>query len=160
MCYRFRQILQRNEKMYFCLQIYLGGPMDPIHPVWAHVLVSFSPCLVGARMPSAESLPYIATLSLHTFNVPCTLNVRSLNDTVALSARASLCRGSPLTGRPDAARNIASIDVAYCLPGMDSCKGCLLDFLYKGQRGRILFLKNENCQNRNRCRPKCRRGLG
>ena len=22
------------------LQIFLGGPMDPIHPVWGHVLVS------------------------------------------------------------------------------------------------------------------------
>ena len=31
-----------NPKMHRGLPIFLGGPMGPIHPVWGHVLVSYS----------------------------------------------------------------------------------------------------------------------
>ena len=32
---------RKNGKNAQHFPIFLGGPMDPIHPVWSHVLVSF-----------------------------------------------------------------------------------------------------------------------
>ena len=33
-------MVRKNPKIVKVLHIFLGGPMDPIHPVWGHVLVS------------------------------------------------------------------------------------------------------------------------